>query len=155
VKNILYNGPKLSIRPDGIRIRRRKLTLDYPGITSITVKKARLTRGWLGLILLGITLDITLVYILYIFLDNYYDLSGLNGIHVHYSRRSPGIVIGILLALPVFITFRIMRYFSRPLMLIIRWKDGEFRMPFRELGISVGELKQYLEGKVPLVMGEE
>lgn len=148
MKEILYNGPRLVIKSDGIKIRKRNLKLSYPEITSITIKKARLTRGWLGVILLGIILDIVLVYLLYLFLFNFYDLSDVHRGHFHYSRRSPGIVIGILLVLPIFISFRIRRYFTRPVMLIIKWDRGEFRMKFSELNLSVTELKKYLEGKV-------
>ena len=151
MKNILYNGPRLVIKADGIKIRKRNLKQSYPEITSITIKKARLTRGWLGLILLGIILDIVFVYLLYFFLVNFYDLSGFHAGHLHYSRRSPGIVIGILLVLPIFISFRIRRYFTRPVMLIIKWDRGEFRMKFSEINIPVAELKRYLEGKVNIV----
>jgi hypothetical protein len=148
VKDILYNGPRLVIKSDGIKIRKRNLNLSYPEITSITIKKARLTRGWLGLIFLGIILDIVLVYLLYFFLVNFYVLSDFHGGYFHYSRRSPGIVIGILLVLPILISFRIRRYFTRPVMLIIKWDHGEFRMKFSEINISVAELKRYFEGKV-------
>lgn len=151
MKEILYNGTRLVIKSDGIKIRKRKLNLSYPEITSITIKKARLTRGWLGLILLGVILDIVLVYLLYLFLVNFYDLSDIHIGHFHYSRRSPGIVIGILLVLPIFISFRIRKYFTRPVMLIIKWDRGEFRMKFSEINISVAELKRYLEGKVNIV----
>jgi len=150
VKEILYNGPRLVIKSDGIKVRKRNLKLSYPEITSITIKKARLTHGWLGLIFLGVILDIVLVYLLYFFLANFFDLSVVRGGHFHYSRRSPGIVIGILLVLPIFISFRIMRYFTRPVMLIIKWDRGEFRMKFSELNISVAELKRYLEGRVKI-----
>ncbi len=148
MKDILYNGPRLVIKTDGIKIRKRNLKLSYPEIGSITIKKARLTRGWLGLILLGVILDIVLVYLLYLFVANVYDLSDLHRGHFHYSRRSSGIVLGILLVLPIVISFRISRYFSRPLMLIIKWDRSEFRIKFSELKISVAELKSYLEGKV-------
>ena len=151
MKEILYNGPRLVIKSDGIKIRKRNLKLSYPEITSITIKKARLTRGWLGLILLGIILDIVLVYLLYLFLFHFYDLSDIHAGHLRYSRRSPGIVIGILLVLPIFISFRIRRYFTRPVMLIIKWGRGEFRMKFSEINITVAELKRYLEGKVNIV----
>lgn len=151
VKDILYNGPRLVIKSDGIKIRKRNLNLSYPEIISITIKKARLTKGWLGLILLGVILDIVLIYLLYFFLDTFYDLSGVHASHFHYSRRSPGIVIGILLVLPIFISFRIRKYFSRPVMLIIKWDGGEFRMKFSEINIPVAELKRYLEGKVNIV----
>ncbi len=148
MKEILYNGPRLVIKTDGIMIRKRNLMLSYPEITTIIIKKARLTRGWLELILLGVILDIVLVYLLYLFLMNVYDLSDLHGGHFHYARRSSGIVLGILLVLPIVITFRISRYFTRPVMLIIKWDHGEFRMKFSDLKISVAELKSYLEGKV-------
>jgi hypothetical protein len=148
VKDILYNGPKLVIKTDGIMISKRKLMISYPEITSMTIKKARLTRGWLGLIFLGVILDIGIVYLLYLFLVNVYDLPDVRGGHFHYSRRSSVIVIGILLVLPIFISFRIWRYFTRPVMLIIKWDRGEFRMKFSELNISVTELKRFLEGKV-------
>ncbi|TRZ71940.1 MAG: hypothetical protein D4R97_06315 [Bacteroidetes bacterium] len=151
VKDILYNGPRLVLKMDGIKIRKRNLMISYPDITSITIKKARLARGWLGLILLGVILDIALVFLLYLFLVNFYDLPDVHGGHFHYSRRSSGIVIGILLVLPIFISFRIRRYFKRPVMLIIKWDRGEFRMKFSELNISVAELKRYLEGKVEIV----
>ena len=148
VKDILYNGSSLVINRDGIKIRKRNLAISYPEITSITIKKARLTHGWLGLIFLGVILDIGIVYLLYHFLVNVYDLPGVHGGHFHYSRRSTGIVLGILLVLPIVISFRISRYFSRPVMLIIKWDRGEFRMKFSEINISVAELKRYLEGKV-------
>jgi hypothetical protein len=153
VKEILYNGTRLVIKSDGIKIRKRNLMISYPEITSITIKKARLTRGWLGLILLGVILDIVLVYLLYLFLVNFYGLSDFHGGHFHYSRRSPGIVIGILLVLPIFISFRIRRYFTRPVMLIIKWDRCEFRMKFSEINIPVAELKRYLEGKVKIDNG--
>jgi hypothetical protein len=150
MKEVLYNGPKLTIRADGIMIRKRDLLISYPEIISITIQKARLTRGWLGLILLGVMLNIVLICLLYLFLVNFYDLSDVHGGHFHYSRRSPGIMIGILLALPAFISFRIARYFTKPVMLIIKWDHGEFRMKFSELKISVAELKRYLEGKIKI-----
>ena len=150
MKDVLYSGPRLAIRVDGIKIRKKDLLISYPEITSITIRKARLTRGWFGLILLGVMLNIVLLGLLYLFLVNFYDLSDVHGSHFHYSRRSPGIVIGILLALPVFISFRIARYFTKPVMLIIKWDHGEFRMKFSELKISVAELKRYLEGKIKI-----
>ena len=125
--------------------------ITYPEINSITLRKARLTRGWLGLILLGAILDIILIYLLYLFLVNFYNLSDLHGSHLHLPRRSSGVILGILLVLPIVITYRITRYFTRPLMLIIKWDRGEFRMKFSELKISVAELKSYLEGKVSIV----
>ena len=154
MKDVLYSGPRLAIRVDGIKIRKKDLLISYPEITSITIRKARLTRGWFGLILLGVMLNIVLLGLLYLFLVNFYDLSDVHGGHLHYSRRSPGIVIGILLALPVFISFRIARYFTNPLMLIIRWDEGEFRMKFSELAVSIAELKRYLEGKVVIEVGD-
>ncbi len=148
MKDILYSGPRLVIKSDGIKIRKGNLKITYPEINSITIKKARLTRGWLGLILLGVILDFIFVYLLYLFLVNVYDLSDLHGGHIHLPRRSSGVVLGILLVLPIVVTYRISRYFTRPLMLIIKWDRGEFRMKFSELNISVAELKNYLEGKV-------
>ena len=148
MKDILYSGPRLVIKSDGIKIRKGNLRLNYPEITSITIKKARLTRGWLGLIFLGVILDIILFYLLYIFMVNVYDMSDLHGGHIHLPRRSSGVVLGILLVLPIVITYRISKYFTRPLMLIIKWDRGEFRMKFSELNISIAELKSYLEGKV-------
>jgi hypothetical protein len=150
VKETLYSGPRLVIKSDGIKIRKINLLIRYPEITSVTIKKARLTRGWLGLILLGIILDILFLYLLYFFVANVYDLSDLHRGHFHYSRRSSGIILGILLALPIFISFRIGRYFTRPLMLIIKWDHGEFRIRFSELKISVEELKNYLDTKVSM-----
>jgi len=134
-------------------IRKRNLMISYPEITSITIKKDRLTRGWFGLILLGIILDIAFLYLLYLFLVNVYDLSDVHGGHFHYSRRSSGIVLGILLVLPIVVSFRISRYFTRPVMLIIKWDHGEFRIKFRELNISVDELKRYLDRKVKIENG--
>jgi hypothetical protein len=151
LKNTLYTGPHIAIKADGILIRKKKLLLRYQDITSIQIKKARLTRGWLGLILLGIVLDIALFYLLYLFLTNFYDLSGFNPGHAHYSRRSPGIVIGILLILPILVTLRIKRYFTKPVMVIIQWDRGEFRIKLSELKLTAPELQQYLAGKVSLV----
>jgi len=153
VNEILYSGPKIVIKSDGIKIRKRNLFISYPEIISITIKKARLTRGWLGLIFLGVILDIGIIYLLYHFLVNVYDLPGVHGGHFHYSRRSTGIVLGILLVLPIVISFRISRYFSRPVMLIIKWDGEEFRMKFSEINVSVDELKRYLEGKVIIENG--
>jgi hypothetical protein len=60
--------------------------------------------------------------------------------------------MGILLVLPIVISYRIARYLTRPLMLIIKWDKGEFRIKFSELGISVAELKSFLAGKVEVVI---
>lgn len=148
MKEILYSGPKLVIKSDGIRIRKEKLTIPYPEISSVTIKKAHVTRGWLGMLLLGIILDIVILYLLYQFVVNVYDLSDLHGGHFHYPRRSSGMVLGILLALPIIISYYVSRYFTRPLMLVIKWDGGEFRIKFSELHLTVAELKSYLEGKV-------
>jgi len=147
MKESFYIGNELIIKNDGIRIRKRKIFLPYSEIGSIKIKKAHITRGWLGLILLGVILNIGLLYLLYYFLVNFYDLSGSNTNHVHYSRRSPGMVIGVLLILPVVISIRIKRYFGRPLMLIIKWDRFEFRMKFSELNLSVEEMRRFLEGR--------
>jgi hypothetical protein len=154
VKNALYSGPKLVIRQDGIKIRKGDIMIGYPEITSLTIRKARLTRGWLGLIFFGIFLDITLLYLLYLFVTNVYDMSDLHRGYIRFPRRSSGIVMGILLVLPIVISYRIARYFTRPLMLIIKWDKGEFRIKFSELGISVAELKNYLPGKVNVVAAD-
>ena len=151
VKNILYSGPGLVIGRDGIRIRKRKLIIAYPDIISVTIRKARLTRGWLGLIFLGVVLDIALLYLLFLFVTNVYDLADLHKGHIRIPRRSSGVIIGVLLILPAVISYRISKYFTRPLMLIIKWNGGEFRMKFSELGISVAELTNYLAGKTDIV----
>lgn len=151
VKEVLYSGPKLVIKSDGIKIRKKNRMIRYSEIRSVTVRKAHLTRGWPGLILGGILLVLLLLFVLYLFVTNVYDLADFRSHHIRISRRGSGIVLGLLIALPVYITFRVSRYFTRPLMLIIKWEGGEFRMKFSELGISVAALKGYLAGKVEVV----
>ena len=121
--------------------------LRYDDIISIRITKAHLTRGWLGLILLGVIADAVLFYLLYLFLIHFYSMSDLHGGHYQSGRRSPGIIIGILVVLPVIIFIRIKRYFPTYPMLIIRWDHGEFRVRLSELKITAGEVKQYLESK--------
>jgi hypothetical protein len=147
LKDSFYSGPKLVIRPDGIKIRKRNINLKYPDISSISIRKARLTRGWLGLMLLGIILNIVILYLLYLFLNHFYFISDVHEAHYHYSRRSPGIIIGLLIILPVIISLRITKYFRKQVMLIIKWNHNEFRIKLSEMNISEGELKRYLEGK--------
>jgi formate/nitrite transporter FocA (FNT family) len=126
-------------------MRKRNITLKYSDISSISIRKARLTRGWLGLILLGIGLNILILCMLYQFLNQFYFASDF---HVpHYPRRSSGIIIGILVILPVIISLRISKYFRKQLMLIIKWDHEEFRIKLSELNIPETELKRYLEGK--------
>lgn len=148
MKTPFYSGPKISITPNGIKIKKKNLFLPYGEISTITIKKSHITRGWMVMLLLGIILDITLLYLLYHFMVNMYDLSDLRGGHFHYPRRSSGIMMGVLLVLPIIVSYRLLRYFTRPLMIIIKWDGGEFRMKFVDLHRSVAELKRYLEGKV-------
>jgi hypothetical protein len=145
LKDSLYSGPNLAIKNDGIRIKKRNITLNYSDISSVTIRKARLTRGWLGLILLGIVLNIAILYLLYMFLNQFYFLSDIRV--AHYPRRSSGIIIGILIILPIIITLSITKYFRKQSMLIIKWDHDEFRIKLSELNIQEGELKRYLEGK--------
>jgi hypothetical protein len=154
LKDYLYNGPGLAIRNDGLRIKKRKLTLSYQDISSIGIRKARLTRGWLGLILLGIILITGILCLLYLFLAHFYFISDVHGAHYHYARRSPGIIIGILVILPVIIFLRIKKYFRKQVMLIIKWDHDEFRIKFSELNITENELKRYLEGKAIVITSE-
>jgi len=148
MKDYLYNGPELAIRIDGIRIKKRKINLTYQEVSSVRIRKAGLKRGWLGIILLGIILIILLIYILYLFLAHFYFISDLHSGHFHYPRRSPGIIIGILVIIPIMIFLRLKKYFRRHIMLIIKWDHDEFRIKLKELNIPVSELKRYLEGKV-------
>jgi hypothetical protein len=154
VKDYLYNGPRLAIRWDGVRIKKRKISLNYEDISSISIRKARLTRGWLGMILLGLILNIVLLYLLYLFLSHFYFISDVHGANFHYPRRSPGILIGILVILPLIISLRIKKYFTKQVMLIIKWDHDEFRIRFCELNIHFSELKRYLEGKGVDISGE-
>jgi len=147
MKTVLYSGPKLLIKDDGIRIRKRKVFIPYQDIKSIKIKNAHVTRGWLGLIFIGIILNIFILFLLYYFLMNFYDMVDAHGNHLHYSHRSPGMIVGFLVILPVIISFRLVRYFNRPLMVIIKWDKQEFRIRFSELNLSVSELRSFLEGK--------
>ncbi len=150
MKDYLYNGPKLAIRIDSIRIKKRKINLAYQDISSVRISKAGLKRGWVGIILLGIMLISLLIYILYLFLAHFYFISDAHSGHFNYPRRSPGILIGILVILPVVIFLSIKKYFRRHIMLIIKWDHDEFRIKLQELNISLSVLKRYLEGKVKL-----
>ena len=125
--------------------------LSYGDITSVRITKTHLIRGWLVMILLGVIADVVLYLLLYLFLVHFYGMSDVHGGHFQSGRRSPGIIIGILIVLPVIIFIRIKRYFPKFTMLIIKWDHGEFRVKLSELNISAGELKQYLEGKVKSV----
>jgi hypothetical protein len=145
MKDYLYNGPKLAIGTDGIRIKERKITLSYKDISAITIRKARVTRGWIGMILLGMALNVILLGLLFLFLTNYIFMSDIHGGHFHSSRRSPGIIIGILLVLPVVISIWMKKYFKRDIMLIIKSDHNEFRIKFRDLNLPVLEVKRYLE----------
>lgn len=154
MKDYLYNGPSLAIKNDGVRIKKRKITLNYKDISSINVRKASLMRGWLGMILLGLILIIVLLYLLYLFLDHFYFISDVHGAQFHYARRSPGIIIGILVILPIIISLRIKKYFRKYVMLIIKWDHDEFRIKVSEMNIRAGELVRYFEGKGVVVSGE-
>ena len=92
-------------------------------------------------------LNVILLYLLYLFLDHFYLMSDVHGVHYHYARKSPGIIIGILVVLPVIISLRIKKYFRRQVMLIIKWDHDEFRIKFNDLNITTSELKRYFEGK--------
>jgi hypothetical protein len=155
VKDYLYNGSELSIKNDGIRIKGRKITLLYKDISSINIRKARVTRGWLGLIFLGIVLNLICLGLLYLLLVNFFTMSDVHGGHFHYARRSSGIIIGILIMSPVLISIWIKKYFKREVMMIIKSDHQEFRIKFSELNLSVQEVKRYLEERVKVVSVSE
>lgn len=155
MKDYLYNGPKLSIRNDGIRIKERRITLLYKDISSITIRKARVTRGWLGLIFLGIVLNVFILGLLYLVLVNLLTMSDVHGGHFHYSRRSSGIVIGILIMSPVLVSIWMKKYFKREVMIIIKSDHQEFRFKFRELNLSLKDVKRYFEERVKMIIVSE
>jgi hypothetical protein len=152
VKEVLYNGPELAIRVDGIRIKRRKLTLKYEDISSIKIRKARISRLWLIFILAGIVLNILLIFLLYRILTDFYFISDTHTRHFQYARRSQGMIIGFLVILPVIIFLWMKKYFKRFNMLIIIWNHSEFRVKLDDLHMTVSELKRDLEGKVKTLL---
>ena len=147
MKEILYNGPELTIRNDGIRIKKKKLVLSYQEISSIRIKRARLSRFWLLYILSGILLNAFIIFLIYRFLMNFYLMADSQNGHFHYARRSQGMIIGILVLIPIGITMWMTKYFKKSNMLIIRWNRSEYRIKTDDLHITLSELKRYLEGK--------
>ena len=148
MKDVLYNGPEIAIRIDGIRIKKRKITLKYDDISSIKIRKARISRFWLLFILSGIVLNIFLIFLLYHILTDFYFISDTHHRSIQNARRSQGMIIGFLVILPVVISLWMQKYFRRFNMLIIIWNHSEFRIKLDDLHISTSELKGYLEGRV-------
>ena len=148
MKDVLYNGPEIAIRIDGIRIKKRKITLKYEDIASIKIRKARISRFWFIFIIAGIVFNVFLIFLLYRILADFYFISDTHHRSIQNARRSQGMIIGFLVILPVVISLWMKKYFQRFNMLIIIWNHSEFRIKLDDLHISTSELQRFLEGRV-------
>jgi len=144
-----YSGPKIEIRKDFIKIKKRNITLNYDDIRRISIKHTRLDRAWFLYILAGV---ITFLIILFLFCIVIRDLFGDSNTLVRnglfYRKRMMILLMLFFIGAPLFIIVKVKKYFRKYLMLVINWKHNDFRIRISDLGITAYELKNFFENKV-------
>ena len=147
-----YNGPKIEIRKDYIKIKERNIKLNYHDIKSISIKNTRLNRAWLLFIIAGIIAFSIIFSFFYLVIQGLFsDSSILSSSGLFYRKRIIIPLMFFFIGGPFFIIFRIKKYFKKYLMLVINWDHNDFRIKISDLGINVYELKKFLEGKIESV----
>ena len=143
-----YNGPKIEIGKDFIKIKKRNTKIYYQDIKSIRVKYSRLDRGWFLYILTGmIGLSIILFALWYFIMGLFVD-PGLVNQKLYTGKRVMILWMLLFLGGPFFILLKIKKYFKRHMMLIIKWGHHDFRINISGMNINLHELERFLEGKI-------
>ena len=144
-----YNGPKLEIGKDYIRIKKRKTRLNYQDIRLNSIKKARPDRAWLLYIIAGLIGLMVILYLFYLVIQGLFsesDFIARSGLF--YRKRGIVVVMFILIGGPLFIIYKIKKYFKRDLRLIIKWYHHDFRIKISDMGIKASDLKMFLEERI-------
>jgi len=142
-----YNGPRILISEDFIKIKDRNLRLEYKDILLVAVRKTRIDKWWLLYILAGIILCLTILYLFFLTIKGITNDSGILAGGNYHRNRFITVLVFFFIGSPVFIIGKIKKYFKKHLMLIINWEHGEFRMKISSMGISEDELKNYFTVK--------
>jgi hypothetical protein len=144
-----YNGPKIEIRKDYIKIKKRNIILNYEDIKSISIKHTRLDRAWFLYIIAGIiSFSIILFLFCIVIRDLFSDSNTLVRSGLFYRKRMMILLMFFFIGGPLFIIVKIRKYFKTYLMLVINWKHHDFRIKISDMGINAYELKNFLENKV-------
>jgi hypothetical protein len=143
-----YNGPKVEIGKDFIKIKERNIKLSYQDIKLISIKNARVNRVWLLYIIAGIIGFSIILFLFCIVLQGLFSDSPKFAISgIFYRKRTIILFMLLFIGGPSFIIYKIKKYFKKYLMLIIQWDHHDFRIKISDLRINVNELRIFLESK--------
>jgi hypothetical protein len=143
-----YNGPKIEIRTDYIKIKKRNIILRYQDIKLIKIKNTRLTRVWFLYIIAGTIAFLIILYFFFLFIRGLInDSTILSGNGLYYRKHLISLFMFFFIGGPLFILIKVKKYFKNYPMLIIIWGNKDFRIKISDLGINVFKLKQFFEGK--------
>ena len=150
-----YNGQKIDIGKDYIKIKERNIRLSYQDIKVISIKYTRLDRAWFIYIIAGIIAFSIILYIFFIVVQGLYsDSTMLRTSGLFYRKRILILLMFFFISGPFFIVFKVKKYFKKYLMLVINWNHHDFRIKISDLGRSVYDLKMFFEGKVKLIKSD-
>lgn len=150
-----YNGSKIEIGKDYIKIKRRNIRLSYQDIKLISIKNTRLDRAWLIYIIAGIISFSIILFLFYIVIQGLFsDSTILMRSGLFYRKRMIILLMFFFIGGPFFIIIKVKKYFKKYLMLVINWKHHDFRIRISDLGINAYELKIFFEGKVKSLVYE-
>jgi len=153
MSNHFYDGPKLKIGKDFIKIKERNILLDYSEIKSVSIRTSRLSKAWLLYIISGmIAMSVILILLFMVVYGLLTDSGAFAGNRLFTNRRIIILLMLIFIGGPFFIVYKIQKYFRKYLMLIIRWDHRDFRIKISDLKIDVNELKVFLERKIEVQM---
>jgi hypothetical protein len=148
MNNPFYNGPKIEIGKDFIRIKKGNTRINFLDIKSIRIKKTRIDRVWIIYILTGlIALSIILFAFWYFIMGLFVD-PGMVNQRLYTGKRVMILWMLLFIGGPFFIILKIKKYFRKHLMLVIKWDHHDFRIKISEMKINALELKSFFEGKI-------
>ena len=103
-----YNGPKISIAEDYVRIKEKNIKLDYKEIKSISIQTTRLDKEWMLFIIGGLLISLFLLFVFCLIIQSLLNDSSVLSSRGPYERKSfSQLLVLIFIGVPVFIIIKI------------------------------------------------
>jgi len=148
LNNELYNGPKLKIGKDAVVIKARNIKLGFSEIESVCIKNTRISRASIFLVMAGILALAVILYLLIVFIQGMMgEMAAFSGGGLYYRKHLISVIMFFFIGAPIIIILKIKKYLRKEMMLVIRWKNDDFRIKVSEMRRTVYEINNFFESK--------
>jgi len=143
-----YNGSKIEIGKDYIKIKERNIRLNYQEIKSISIKNTRIHRAWLIYVIAGIVACCIILSLFCLLIHGLIsNAAALRNSGLFYRKHVVVLLVFFFTGGPFFIVWKVKKYFKKYLMLIIKWDHDDFRIKISDLRINKNDLKKFFADK--------